>query len=383
MDFKNAYLTYKISRVIFGFVLLSFFIFFPDNYAEYKNIILILIVYNLSVILSLFGGTGKITIVDFLLDVVFISALIYLDFNTLNYLAVMYLFPVFAYSFLTGKKDSYILSGLILLFYIYAVYTYSSLSFEGLVNILLVGFSILIMNYAGINLHARIQEQKRYISMLEEEKRQNEIFQRIYRISADFAHELRNPMTSLLAAIDLIDDENHRKKMVSIVKSEGRRIENLLNTFLTFSKPVDKNFTDINLRTLIAEILQQLDTNSKNISINVNKSINLYSSKEALKLILKNIIENAVYWAKNNIVINAYQKGDKVFIEIEDDGKGVDPEETEKIFEPFFTSRQEGTGLGLAIAKKYIIELGGNIKVEKSKLGGAKFVLWLPLGYKG
>ncbi|NPA51669.1 MAG: HAMP domain-containing histidine kinase [Aquificae bacterium] len=386
MDTKNIYIAYKISRLVFAFLLLSFFVFFPENYEDYKNVILILIVYNLTAILSLFFLLKKVSVFDFILDIVFILALLYIGYLYLSYLSILFLFPTFLYAFLTGKKVSYVLPIFIVFFYSFIVYKYHGLDTETIMNIFFILLSLVAINYAGLSLHSRFQEQNKYISLLEEEKKQNEIFKRIYRISADFAHELRNPMTSLLAAVELIDSSPHREKMIDIIKSEGKRIEDLLNTFLTFSRPVDKNFSEVNIRALCDEIIHELKEENKDKNVNISMSIDrhLYSyiSKEALKLVLKNIIENAVQWARKEVVISAERKDNFIVLNVEDDGRGISIEDYEKIFEPFFTKRDKGTGLGLAIAKKYIIELGGDIKVGRSKLGGAKFAIIIPVGHE-
>jgi len=380
LDTKNIYIAYKISRLVFAFLLLSFFIFLPDSYQKHKDLIFILVIYNLVAVASLFFLIKKISVVDFYLDVVFISAVLYVNYIYLNYLAILFLFPILLYALLTGRKDSYILSAITSILYGYISYKYEGLTLQYFVNITLIICSLFIINYAGLSLYNRIKEQKKYISMLEKEKKKNEVFQRLYRISADFAHELRNPMTSLLAAVELIDKPEHKDKMVEIIKLEGKRIEKILNTFLTFSRPVDKNFSEISIKRLVEEILYEIDRNGKSITMKLDKYLYTYSSKESLKLVLKNIIQNAFQWAKKSVVISAMQKDGYIVLNIEDDGKGIEQEDYEKIFEPFFTKRQEGTGLGLAIAKKYIIELGGDIKVEKSKLGGAKFVVIIPVG---
>ncbi len=380
MNVENIHLTYKISRLVFAFFFLTFFVFFVKDYSTYKVEIIVLLIYNFTAFISLFN-IKKISFSDFLLDTVFISALIFLRFDLFNYLAILYLFPVFFYAFLSGKIYSYTQSIFAVFSYVITIYAYESFSFENAINILLISFSLFIINYAALKMHRRMSEQNKYISLLEEERKKSEVFKRLYRISADFAHELRNPLTSMLAAVDLIEIPEYRDKMISIIKSEGKRIEDLLNTFLAFSKPVEKNFTDINLKSFVEGILKSIDLDKKSVDTHIRKDIFIYTVPDAFEIVLRNVIQNAVQWAKSKIVINGYVKDEKVFIEIEDDGQGIDKEDMERIFEPFFTKRKNGTGLGLAIAKKYIIELGGGIKADYSDLGGAKFIIWIPLGY--
>jgi len=380
VNIDNVYLTYKISRLIFAFLFLSFFVFFVKNYELYRTETVILIIYNITAFISLFN-IKKIGFFDFFLDVVFISSLIFLRFDLFNYLAILYLFPIFFYAFLTGRKNSYFQPLFAILTYVLTVFIYGGFSFENMINTVLISFSLFVINYAALGMYSRMLEQKKYIAMLEEENKKSEVFKRLYRISADFAHELRNPLTSLLAAVDLIENPDYRDKMISIIKSEGRRIEEILNTFLTFSKPVEKNYVDINIKNFIYDILRKINIGNKEVFVNISENIYIYTVPDALEIALRNIIQNAFQWTKSKVVISAYMRNDKLFIEVEDDGEGIEREDIDRIFEPFFTKRKEGTGLGLAIAKKYIIELGGGIKVDKSPLNGAKFIVWLPIGY--
>ncbi len=99
---------------------------------------------------------------------------------------------------------------------------------------------------------------------------------------------------------------------------------------------------------------------------------------------LVNLVENAVFWAREfrkgdvHVAVGAVVEPDAVLLRVDDNGPGVDPERRERVFEPYETSRKSGTGLGLAIVKKIVLDHGGEIWIEDSPLGGARFCLRLP-----
>jgi len=79
------------------------------------------------------------------------------------------------------------------------------------------------------------------------------------------------------------------------------------------------------------------------------------------------------------VIIAARREGDEALLEVRDDGPGVPPSARERVFDPYYTTREEGTGLGLAIVKKVVLEHGGTISCDEAKEGGAAFRVRLPL----
>ncbi|MEO2083144.1 MAG: ATP-binding protein, partial [Desulfurobacteriaceae bacterium] len=98
---------------------------------------------------------------------------------------------------------------------------------------------------------------------------------------------------------------------------------------------------------------------------------------------VENLVRNAFQWARSFVRVTVKKKNDWMEIAVEDDGPGVKPEESNRVFEPFYSRRQGGTGLGLSIVRKFAIENGGFVYVVDSPLGGAKFVLKLPVERNG
>jgi signal transduction histidine kinase len=79
------------------------------------------------------------------------------------------------------------------------------------------------------------------------------------------------------------------------------------------------------------------------------------------------------------VFVHAYQSRGSGFVEIRDNGPGIDEENWERVFDPYYTTRAEGTGLGLAIVKKVVLEHGGEVRLDRAPEGGARFSIELPL----
>ena len=149
-----------------------------------------------------------------------------------------------------------------------------------------------------------------------------------------------------------------------------------------------KEKSNINLPELIDQLLLVLNDRVINKNIEVNKkSINNYNNlivninKESLKIVLLNILTNALEAVKDRgkINIEIEKKEDKIILIVEDNGVGIKDENLEDIFEPFFTTKKEGTGLGLWLAKNEIEKLNGEIKITINEYGWTRVSVLISL----
>jgi signal transduction histidine kinase len=97
-----------------------------------------------------------------------------------------------------------------------------------------------------------------------------------------------------------------------------------------------------------------------------------------MEVAVNNIIKNAIEAAGSMVKVSLKRNNIGINIEIEDDGTGINDDMKDRIFEPFVTTKANGTGLGLAISYRIITSFGGNVFVDKSSLGGAKFTIVFP-----
>ncbi len=225
------------------------------------------------------------------------------------------------------------------------------------------------------------------------EKLRSERFASIGMMSATFAHEIRNPLTSIKTFAQLFPekymDTDFREVFSKVVVDDIERIDGLIRDLMDFSS-IGKALSyidDVDVVSLIDEILSYLEgkLGLENKKISVEKiykdvKINILGDSEKLKQAFINIITNGCQAMGENGVlkVNITPKGREVDIAISDTGKGISQEEISRLFDPFYTTKPMGMGLGLAISKKIIEDHGGRIIVESKISKGTTFTVSLP-----
>lgn len=227
---------------------------------------------------------------------------------------------------------------------------------------------------------------------LYQEKLMLERFASIGMMSATFAHEIRNPLTSLRTFTELMPekyyDPDFREAFKKVVSFDIERINKLLTDLTEFStngkKTERSRFNITELIDEIADYIQKKFESQKNITIEKKYKdieLNIIGDRDKLKHAFINIMNNGCQAMERGGVLRVVivPDGRNVNISISDTGRGIDIDDIDRIFEPFYTTKDRGMGLGLAISKKAVEENGGNIRVE-SELGyGTTFIITLPL----
>ncbi len=212
-------------------------------------------------------------------------------------------------------------------------------------------------------------------------------------MSATFAHEIRNPLTSLKTFAQLItekyNDVDFRESFSKIALDDVKRIDDLIKDLLDFSsKKKIPCFKNIDLVGLVDETVEYVKSrmNLENKKIAVKKyyknvKIDIIGDTEKLKQAIINIISNGCQAmdGEGTLMINVVQNAQNVDLTISDTGKGISHENLSKIFDPFYTSKTMGVGLGLAISRKIIEDHGGSITVNSRLLKGTTFKITFPM----
>jgi signal transduction histidine kinase len=211
-------------------------------------------------------------------------------------------------------------------------------------------------------------------------------------VSATFAHEIRNPLTSIKTFAQLIPekytDKEFREHFSKIVVDEIERIDSLIKDLMSFSsKHVSFPENELDITELVDETVDHLKVKLEleNKSIDVEKCYNrdkikILGDSKKLKQAFANILNNGCQAITNEglLKVNINPNGQKVDVSITDSGKGISQGEIVNIFEPFYTTKPMGVGLGLAISKKIIEDHGGRIAVESKLLQGTTFTVSIP-----
>jgi signal transduction histidine kinase len=232
--------------------------------------------------------------------------------------------------------------------------------------------------------------------LLEEQINEQEHLAALGELSAGIAHEIRNPLGVIRGNADLLTEELKNTANEEIVKDIKRQVDGLnriITDFLKFAKPSQPSLASVNLALLIKELIQEFQVDWKDkirLELFEKTTDSIIQADEGLmRQVLVNLISNSIQAIETSgkIEITIKSKeiprsgGEKeagIQISIQDDGKGIKPEDYSKLFQPFHTSKADGTGLGLAIAKRMILLHNGFIEFETAIKKGARGVLLLP-----
>ncbi|MBU2642505.1 MAG: PAS domain-containing sensor histidine kinase [Gammaproteobacteria bacterium] len=181
------------------------------------------------------------------------------------------------------------------------------------------------------------------------------------RLTANIAHEIRNPLSAISHAAQLLSEESHdatQAKLTGIIENNARRLDRLVEEVLTLNRRDRLNPTPINTLTLmplIAELRQTEGIPEEAVVVSLPERLHFQFDPDHLRQILWNLLRNAWHVCSKNagcIHIRMQKQGEQVQLDILDDGPGVSADHQGKLFEPFFTTGAQGTGLGLFLARE-------------------------------
>ena len=199
-------------------------------------------------------------------------------------------------------------------------------------------------------------------------------------------HEVKNPIAVCKGYLDMLDtnDTYKVKKYIPIIKDEINRSLNILTDFMEFSKiKLNKDILDINM--LVSEVSDEMriicDNRIKLNYAETDDEVYVNGDYYRLKQVLINMIKNSIESiSKEGIIdIRSYNKNNNYYLEIKDNGIGMDKETLSRISELFFTTKVRGSGLGVSLSQEIIKAHNGNIKYESTLNKGTKVIIKLPI----
>jgi PAS domain S-box-containing protein len=223
---------------------------------------------------------------------------------------------------------------------------------------------------------------------LETRLSQMERLAEIGQMTATIAHEIRNPLTALKGAADLLMQEDNLPEWVQtyveIIRQEVARLNEIAEEFLEFARPFTLNRRMVALRPMLERLLMALSPYFKKAHVTTQLEVigepvaTLDSAR--IEQVLRNLIQNAIQAMPEGgrLVLRAGEQNGRIYLQVQDSGTGIPPEIRDKIFSPFYTTRTRGTGLGLSIVQKIVQAHQGEIQVECPAEGGSIFTVWLP-----
>lgn len=253
-------------------------------------------------------------------------------------------------------------------------------------------FNRMADNLAEQRRTAEIEAQNRL--NLEKELRHSERLASVGRLAAGIAHELGAPLNVIDARAEqlLENADAGREKQIknlTIIRLQTARITHIVRQLLNLARPYNLRFETIEIAGLIESALEAFAPNEAlKIEFAAENNLSISGDEDFLAQVFGNIFRNAAQAMNGsgtlNIEINETKRdgGAKfIAVKISDTGSGITPDNLDKIFDPFYTTKDigEGTGLGLAVSRRIVEEHGGSIKAENNPNGGAKFTVFLPM----
>jgi signal transduction histidine kinase len=214
------------------------------------------------------------------------------------------------------------------------------------------------------------------------------------KLAASMAHSIRNPFTSvkmrLFSLSRSLDLDEIQKEDFEVISSEIRHIDTIVQNFLEFSRPPKLKIITVSPSGVVDAALRLLQQRLKSydVAVGVNRLVPLPPTPvdaEQLKEVLVNLIVNAceAMAPGGSITIDERTEnhpglGPAAVIVVRDTGPGIPAHLHDRVFQPFFSTKEQGTGLGLSIAQGIITEHGGRLALESTEGRGAAFILILP-----
>jgi signal transduction histidine kinase len=220
-------------------------------------------------------------------------------------------------------------------------------------------------------------------------------------MSAGLAHEIRNPLTAIKGAAQTLDPQTlagEERELLQVIVDEVNRLNKVVTEFLDYSRPYRGTFSPLNLNELVQKTVKLLD---HDVTKGVETVFDLESGlpeisgdSERLRQVLINLILNArdAMECKGTVRISTRsvsrgfstqllapgKKRTHVELRVHDTGPGISPKARDKLFIPFFTTKEKGTGLGLAMCQRIVRDHGGIIDLRSLMGKGSTFIVRLP-----
>jgi len=231
-----------------------------------------------------------------------------------------------------------------------------------------------------------------HLKELERKSARKERLSEMGNLAAGVAHEIRNPLNTISIAAQRLASEfapqTNSDEYLSFtrqIRDETKRLNEIITRFLALAQEQKDRQRTVNLGALVNEFVSLSKYEAENLSIefqvSVNSSIELKADPDALKQVLSNLFNNskeALRGKAGKVRIDGKQNEGSVRLSFADSGPGIPREKRDKVFTPFYTTKGSGTGLGLPTVYRIITDLGGDITIEDSDLGGAAFVMTFP-----
>jgi two-component system NtrC family sensor kinase len=242
-----------------------------------------------------------------------------------------------------------------------------------------------------VDLRERL-EMERALRRTQEQLLQSEKLAAMGRLTSQVAHELNNPLYGIMNTLELLKTEvspqSKRRKILEMAHSETIRLSDMLRKMLSFSKPDQEERQPVDINSVIDEILllheKQLRELDIKLAFDFTEGLGwVNASKNQLRQVFLNMVANArdAMPTGGTLTVTTSADADKIKVEITDTGIGIPEENISKIFDSFFTTKDDvkDVGLGLSVCFGFIKDHGGDVNVQSQLGAGTTFTITLPI----
>ncbi len=201
------------------------------------------------------------------------------------------------------------------------------------------------------------------------------------------AHEIRNPLGGIELFAGLLErrvaDDEKAAESVDRILHEVHHLESIIKDFLDYARPVDPNLEVFAVADVAHEVGEVLGAKIAEAGVTYEvdcAGVSVLADRAQFRQILSNLVQNAVQALEGDqghrrVVVDGSTDADTTTVSVNDNGPGIDPAIRERVFEPFFTTRQQGSGLGLSIARDLVERNGGALEIRSRPGRGTSIVM--------
>ncbi|MCU0614442.1 MAG: ATP-binding protein [Desulfobacterales bacterium] len=256
-------------------------------------------------------------------------------------------------------------------------------------SMVVMGILFVVLIFVVKKGEAIIQKRALEQIRLKEELSRAQRLSSLGEMVAGVSHEIRNPLGIIRSSAGLLKKKMEKldpaNTIPEIIVEESERLNNIITDFLNFARPREPNLSACKVEEIIDKnityLANQLTENRYKVDKRLGDNLpEIMADSEMLYQAFLNIFINAMQAMPDGgkISVNIFSVNGSVAVQIEDDGNGIENEIMEKIWDPFFTTKEKGTGLGLGIVKNLVEAHGGNLNIENLPERGARVTILLP-----